>query len=308
MQMSFKVSIIVPCYNQAQYLGYALQSILNQTHENWECIIVNDGATDNTKQIAEKWCAKDERFLYLEKKNGGLSSARNAGLNIANGDYIQFLDADDVLDSRKFEESLKKLKKVTNPSIVVTSFLMLNDKTNKLESSYCVLKQDLLTYNNILYKWDIEFTIPIHCGLFPTTISKKIGFEESLRGKEDWLFWIRITQQQVKILFLDQPLAYYRINPESISRSDSQMKNYHLQAFQLLSAHLDPKEYSSLIVSRLKFYINRLSDLTKEKQSLKNSNAYQTGMMLKKILRSFGLLKPGRKAFHFIRTFKKSDN
>jgi glycosyltransferase involved in cell wall biosynthesis len=78
--MNPKISVIVPCYNQAIYLDECLQSVLDQTHENWECIIVNDGSTDHTEETAKKWTEKDARFIYIYKKNGGLSSARNAGL------------------------------------------------------------------------------------------------------------------------------------------------------------------------------------------------------------------------------------
>lgn len=74
------ISIIVPCYKQAHYLGEALQSVLEQTYENWECIIINDGSPDNTEIVAKKWIEKDVRFRYLYKENGGLSSARNAGI------------------------------------------------------------------------------------------------------------------------------------------------------------------------------------------------------------------------------------
>ena len=80
------VSIIVPCYNQAQFLPEALQSVLEQTHTNWECIIVNDGSPDNTEGVAQEWLVKDSRFKYVYKENGGLSSARNAGLDKVVGD------------------------------------------------------------------------------------------------------------------------------------------------------------------------------------------------------------------------------
>lgn len=71
------ISVIVPCYNQAQYLDECLQSVLDQTYQNWECIIVNDGSPDNTEEIALRWTKKDSRFRYLKKENEGLSSARN---------------------------------------------------------------------------------------------------------------------------------------------------------------------------------------------------------------------------------------
>lgn len=82
------ISVIVPCYNQAQYLDECLQSVVEQTYPNWECIIVNDGSPDNTEEIALQWTEKDSRFIYIKKENGGLSSARNAGLEIAKGKWI----------------------------------------------------------------------------------------------------------------------------------------------------------------------------------------------------------------------------
>ena len=95
--MNKLVSIIVPCYNQAQYLPEALQSVLDQTYSDWECIIVNDGSPDDTDIVAKEWLVKDTRFKYIYKENGGLSSARNAGIESSKGDYILPLDADDKI-------------------------------------------------------------------------------------------------------------------------------------------------------------------------------------------------------------------
>lgn len=299
------VSIIIPCYKQAHFLDEALESVKMQTYTDWECIIVNDGSPDNTADIALRWTLEDSRFKCLSQNNKGLSKARNAGLEVAIGDFIQFLDADDVIESTKLEESLKKIGRQTKNTIIVTNFLKFENKTDNTKPPYCILNQELLTFRNILYKWDIEFTIPIHCGFFPVDICKKVGFEESLKAKEDWVFWIRIIKEPVKLIFIDKPLAYYRNNPNSMTKTDIQMKNHHLKAFRLLSSYLEQSEYTSLINYRLKYYINKLSDLQKEKQLLKNSNTYQTGKMIKKILRGFGLLKTGRKLFSYIRTFKK---
>ena len=92
-----KVSIIVPCYNQAHYLDESLQSLLDQTYTNWECILVNDGSPDATEEIAKQWEARDSRFVYLYKENGGVSSARNLGIATAKADFI----LDVILLSRK---------------------------------------------------------------------------------------------------------------------------------------------------------------------------------------------------------------
>lgn len=101
--MNPKISIIVPCYNQAQYLDECLQSVLNQTFISWECIIVDDGSPDNTEEVAKKWVEKDFRFKYIAQPNKGVSAARNLGITNAIGKYIQFLDGDDILECRKLE-------------------------------------------------------------------------------------------------------------------------------------------------------------------------------------------------------------
>ncbi|RYX81126.1 glycosyltransferase family 2 protein, partial [bacterium] len=91
------VTIITPCYNYGKFLAEALDSLLLQTYSNWECIIVNDGSIDNTDEVALQYTAKDQRFKYINQKNGGLPNARNSALKIAQGKYIQLLDADDLL-------------------------------------------------------------------------------------------------------------------------------------------------------------------------------------------------------------------
>src|SRR6185437_13050535 len=107
--MGGKVSVIIPCYNQAHFLTAAVDSVLAQAYTDWECIIVNDGSTDNTESVALAYAEKDRRIKYTRKENGGLSSARNTGLNIAAGKFIQFLDADDVLEPQKFSMQLQSL-------------------------------------------------------------------------------------------------------------------------------------------------------------------------------------------------------
>ena len=104
-----KVSIIVPCYNQAQYLGQALKSVLGQTYQGWECLIVNDGSTDDTEIVAKQWLEKDERFAYYYKTNGGLPQTRNFGIERAVGTFILPLDADDYLSVNYIECCVNEL-------------------------------------------------------------------------------------------------------------------------------------------------------------------------------------------------------
>src|SRR5687768_10004937 len=90
------VSIIVPCFNQAEFLNETLQSVLSQTISDWECIIINDGSKDNSEEIALPWVDKDKRFKYLKQENRGVCAARNKGISEANGKYILPLDGDNL--------------------------------------------------------------------------------------------------------------------------------------------------------------------------------------------------------------------
>src|SRR5450432_4194524 len=96
------ISVIVPCYRQAKYLPDAVKSLIGQSYRHWECIIINDGSPDDTREVAAEQVRLDSRIRYVEQANGGCSSARNRGLTEANGDFVQFLDADDLLLPDKF--------------------------------------------------------------------------------------------------------------------------------------------------------------------------------------------------------------
>ena len=96
MKLQPLISVVIPAYNAGQFLDKTLESVLSQTYENWECIIVNDGSTDNTESVVKKWCEKDARFRYFYKENSGASDTRNLGIKEARGEYIAFLDADDL--------------------------------------------------------------------------------------------------------------------------------------------------------------------------------------------------------------------
>ena len=229
------VSVIVPCYNQAQYLSEALQSVYNQTYKNWECIIVNDGSTDNTEEVALEWCKKDNRFKYLKKENGGLSSARNAGLNALKGEYIQFLDADDAIDKTKFSTQINEL---TNANSYVLSYsdYFASSETNLLDplpSRYLTPKFKSANYlYELIANWQDKLSIPCHCFLFKSDLFKKnnINFDESLPNHEDWDCWMEIFSLNPEVHFIDQKLAIYRIQSKSLCRDLGLMKKGYLLA------------------------------------------------------------------------------
>jgi len=289
------VSIIVPCYNQAQYLDEALQSVLDQIHTNWECIIVNDGSPDNTAEIANTWIEKDSRFIYLFQENRGLSSARNLGLEKAKGGYIQFLDSDDFIDKRKLELSLQQLISAKNKGVkvAISNFRMfINDPANT-SVPYCNLSNQWFNFESLLYQWEETFTIPIHCGLFASSLFESFRFPENLKAKEDWVMWVSIFQKDCKAIFIDEPLALYRRNPDSITATKDMLSDF-IRAYEYFKRILSDEEFNKLSLVLISRYYGATIYFKTKMSDVKLSNTHKVGNFIKKFLRKLGILKPSK--------------
>lgn len=245
--MNPKISVIVPCYNQAVYLDECLQSVLDQTFQDWECIIVNDGSTDQTEETAIKWTEKDKRFTYISKKNGGLSSARNAGLEKASGEYIQFLDSDDMIHREKFSKSLSGTKEYP---LAVSQFTIYKNHTQ--HPGYNRVEQNFLSFEGIVLGWDLKFSIPIHCALISRKLLEGFRFDITLKSCEDWLMWIYITQNNPEVLLISEPLAHYRKEDNNSSMSSDLYKilQQRIKIFPILK-----KLYGDEIHDKLVYHI-----------------------------------------------------
>lgn len=123
------LSVIVPVYNVAPYLERCIKSIINQSYQNLEIILIDDGSTDNSGTICDAWAEKDERIMVIHKKNGGLSDARNVGLKVASGAYITFVDSDDWLNLNMYEK-LMKIGMAQNCDIVMCNFQKISDENS----------------------------------------------------------------------------------------------------------------------------------------------------------------------------------
>jgi len=299
------ISLIIPCYNQGAFINEALQSVYNQTYSNWECVVVNDGSTDDSESIAIKWVNKDNRFKYFYKNNNGVSSARNFALEKVNGAYIQFLDADDLLNSRKLELSLNALvePQSENKQIVISNFRLFSNKIKNSTAPYCILISELFTFESILYKWNESFSIPIHCGFFEVSLFEDIRFSENLTAQEDWVVWVEIFKLNVKTIFLDESLAFYRQNPDSRTKIKSIYRDQML-AYEYFKTILSKEEYRQLSKTLISRYYIEQEEYKKRLHLVKNSNSYQTGLMIKKALKKILLLSLFRKLLPFLLKFK----
>lgn len=268
------ISVIVPCYNQGIYLSAALQSIYQQTISNWECLIINDGATDDTEIIAQQWVLKDNRFKYFYKQNGGLSSARNKGLQEATGAYIQFLDADDLITANKFEVSLKEGGTAT---VIISNFNMFTNNREAYSPAALSLNAAYFNFEAILTGWDEQFAIPIHCALFKTELFKNIRFNESLKAREDWLMWLQIYLLNIETFFINEPFALYRYSPDSMSQNKSLMNNNLVVAYQIIYDFL-PVLYRDVLYKKATTHLGKLLDETTSiLQNTRQSKSYRIG-------------------------------
>lgn len=193
------ISVIVPCYNQAQYLKESLESVLKQTYDNWECIIVNDGSSDNTEELSLVWTLKDKRFKYLYKVNGGLSSARNAGIRVSVGQFILPLDADDKIHKTYLQKICEAFQK--NPYLELVS--------SKIQF-FGALNNEL-----VLPKYSFTKQLVQNCFVCTSSFKKKSwerinGYDEQMTSFEDWEFWIRLLNEKSKVYKIPETMFFYR--------------------------------------------------------------------------------------------------
>jgi glycosyltransferase involved in cell wall biosynthesis len=264
-------------------LGEALQSVLDQTYVNWECIIVNDGSPDNTAEVALLWCKKDDRFIYINKENGGLSSARNLGIGRATGDYLQFLDSDDVLCRTKLEYSLAELSfntaKINN--IVITNFRMFTNEIDLSSIPFCELNRELFNFKSVLLRWENTFSIPIHCGLFHIDLFKNFRFPEELKAKEDWIMWLCLFQNESKVCFIDEPLVYYRLHQKNMTKDNKHMLENHIKAIIYLRTIISKNDYNDYLFQELQQKYVETNKLRSTIYNYQNSATYRLSLKIK---------------------------
>ena len=222
------ISVIIPCYQQGRFLHDAVSSLQAQTYTNWEAIIVNDGSLDETASVARFLCDTDSRVQYLGKHNGGLSSARNAGLALAKGDWIQFLDADDLLLPQKFEKQIAAAADNSKDTLIYCDYFLgaCDEPTRRLDprspDHEFRMSRPLL---DMAMRWENELSIPIHAALFPAWLfrNEQLRFDESLPNHEDWDMWMQVLVRVEKVCFVRDELVIYRMCPNSMCTDWSRM-------------------------------------------------------------------------------------
>lgn len=201
-----KISVIIPTYNYAEFISACIDSVINQTYQDHEIIVVDDGSNDNTKEVIKKY---NDKILYFFKENGGPSSARNYGIEKATGDYVCFLDADDVFLPKKLEFQAAYINehKSENIGLLYSDYYCVSRKlkiTQYYESRGFKTHDEALRY---LFSYNYINTSTV---MIPKDCIDDIGvFNESYRYLEDYELWLRIGCKY-KFGYINKPLVKTR--------------------------------------------------------------------------------------------------
>lgn len=251
------VSVIIPCFNQARYLPDAVESVRSQSHANWECIIVDDGSSDDTARIAAQLAAADARVRWVRQENRGLAGARNRGLEEARGDYIQFLDADDLLRPDKLDLQLRLIEDGETPAVVYCGYALCEEDPNaEIDLGRPPATLDAQRpLRDLALRWENGLSIPCHAFLFDARLFRQsaIRFDEGLLNHEDWDCWMRLFSRTPRLYHAVERLVLYRRHGSAMSRDTTAMREGWLAALRKqYSLHQHDPELRLILARRIR--------------------------------------------------------
>ena len=218
------ISVIVPVYKVEPYLERCVNSIINQTYKNLEIILVDDGSPDNCGKICDELAIKDNRIRVIHKENGGLSSARNAGLDIATGDYITFVDSDDYIENDYLFYLLNAL--INSNSDIAICGMKTIDESEKIISIDAFLSNEIFNVKEIFEK----ILLPLKTAAWGKLFSKKIisnyRFPEKIIHGEDLVFLANLIENDTKFITVKHAFYFYLKRKNSITTAKFSKKSF----------------------------------------------------------------------------------
>jgi len=214
--MPATVSVIIPAYNQSRYLGQAIRSALAQTYASLEIIVVDDGSTDDTREVANSFT--DARVRYVHQANRGLSAARNTGIRHARGELLTFLDSDDLFLETKLETLVGAFEKNPALGFVAGGAILIDERGEPVGEVF----EERIPANIT----DLILGNPLHVGsvLLRREWQERAGFfDETLRSYEDWDMWLRLARLGCPMASVPRPVSFYRFHLDQMTRIGKQM-------------------------------------------------------------------------------------
>jgi len=288
-----KVSIITAMYNGEKFIKQMINSVLLQTYDNWELIIINDGSTDCSMNIVKKF--KDKRIKIITQNNLGQCCATNKGLDYAKGDYIMFLDCDDFINEHKIKSQVEALTgKEDNIAVCKWAFFYNHNTQIKFKNEPIYFTGNVKDW--LCKLWSNETMMPNSGYLIPRKVLEKAGkyYDENLKLNIDFEYFTRIALNAEKIIYVEKSIAYYRKNiinaktyDPSIELQLSALKS-RKNAFQLIKTKYWDEEVKNAICMSLTIlaysYPNILEKIKKEKDDLQLGKFKKFGGIKFKIL------------------------
>lgn len=208
------ISVIIPCYNFGHLIGETIQSVIDQTYSDWEIIVVDDGSSDNTQEVVQKFSAADRRVQYHYQDNAGPSAARNLGLKLSKGEFVHFLDADDLLQKEKYTRHLKKFEENEDLDIVYGNVRYIgNDfvKTGAISKTFWGRDKEWVrdisgNGRDILHEALKGNFAHLSTTIYRRRIVEKAGdFDITKRAAEDYHFLLKCILADANILYHNDP-------------------------------------------------------------------------------------------------------
>jgi glycosyltransferase involved in cell wall biosynthesis len=226
------ISVIVPCYNRERYLEATLTSLLWQSFDAWECILVDDGSTDGSAGLYRRYSSTDARFRYHHQSNQGPSAARNSGIALARGEYIQLLDSDDIIPRERFRLCVEKFSSEPGADVVYTNYVGYQRERGFLTPLPARIPGDD-PVRALLFEQNQTFATVIHCFLFKREVLVSHPFDQSFRNlAEDIECWVRMAADGVTFSYLDEVLAIYRYSDDSLAARESSLYAMRLEVLR----------------------------------------------------------------------------
>lgn len=223
--MNTLVSIITPCFNSEKYISQAVQSVISQTHQNWELLLVDDCSSDETFAIISNYSTQDARIKAFKLDiNSGAGVSRNFAIQKASGNYIAFLDADDLWKSEKLEKQIDFMKTQKIP--FTFSFYETIDEAGNLRNE-TITTPSKINYKQLYFcNWIGNLT-----GIYSVDFFGKIPISP-IKKRQDWMLWLQIVKQLKAAIPVPESLAYYRVREDSISASKWKLIQYNFNIYR----------------------------------------------------------------------------
>ena len=279
------ISIIVPIYNVEKYLRQCLDSIQNQTYQNFECLLINDGSPDNSADICREYVEKDSRFRYFEKENGGLSDARNHGIRQSKGSYLTFVDSDDWLENDALQLLYGALEK-ENADISIGRYNCYDESryqylfydSNPDDSLEVIEGKEIIDREGIEEMQTGNWTVA-YLKLFKRELLENLPFPLGKIAEDTYWTW-KVFLRASSVVYLNSYIYWYRVGlPDTLSNIWSEKRMYdEIEAREEKLAILASLNYD--LTNHILIYKNRLQRVVAklEEQNMQSTEIYRRMM------------------------------